>query len=475
MKESKLISVLIPLSFLFYLAVNIISWNFPFFWDTLLTSSIVSYFYDNGLNGFIIPEKLDAGHPPLFYLYILGWWKLSFPSLTISHLAMLPVLWTIVYQYVRLSGYFIKKPVFLIGCVLLLLVDPGILAQSTLISYDMVILMFYLMALRAILIYDKFFIVLSTILLPLISIRGSFALGALMASHLAIGYIYNKKWEWKKMIYYIPAILAMILWHGYHYMQTGWLFFSPSENWISHRESGTFNLIIHNLLTIIRNHLDYGKIGVCAGIFFLIVLWIVKKNKFSNDMKVLIAITIIPLIVFSLLFLPFSNPIGHRYYLVVYALSFILFIYLLTYFERAKILFLSVWLVLISGHFWIYNSISNGWDSTTAHIPYFQLKKQVNNYITKNIIDKTSIASKFPLHVSEKQEYLEKDSSRISYWSSKGDFEYVLFSNISNEWTYEELEKIKQMDTVLYLEKRKIYITLLQVNNKSELPPPSDF
>jgi hypothetical protein len=471
LKESKLISVLLPLSFLFYLALNIISWNFPFFWDSLLTSTIVQNFYENGLNGLIVPEKLDAGHPPIFYLYLFSWWKIAMPSLTISHLSMLPFLWIMIYQFLRLSGFFIKKPIFIASSVLLFLLDPGILSQASMVSYDIVILMLYITAIRSVLLNRNTMIIVATIFLPLISIRGSFAVVSIAVSHLVINYLYNKNWNLKNLRYYIPALGVMIFWHTYHYIQVGWFFFSTSDNWIEQRTLGTASILVHNTLSIIRNLGDYGKLGVYLLLFILIFVWIYQKRKISNDLKVLVAITIIPLIIFCVFFLPFSNPIGHRYLLVVYALSFILFSYIISYFKNAFILFLIAIATLISGNFWIHKKISNGWDSTMAHIPYFKIKQEMNTFISKNKIDKKLIGSRFPLHVSEKQEIIYGDSIRMGYLGDSIDFEYILYSNISNEWTIEDLEKISLMDTIYHIEKSNIFITLYQKSDKfSPLP-----
>jgi hypothetical protein len=471
LKESKLISVLLPLSFLFYLALNIISWNFPFFWDSLLTSTILQNFYDNGLNGLIVPQKLDAGHPPLFYLYLFSWWKLAMPSLTISHLAMLPFLWIMVYQFLRLSGFFIKKPIFIASSVLLFLFDPGILSQASMVSYDIIILMLYITAIRSVLLNRNTMIIVATTFLPLISIRGSFAVVSIAISHLVIDYLYNKNWNLKTLRYYIPALVVMIFWHTYHFIQTGWFFFSTSENWSEQRTFGTASILVHNTLSIIRNLGDYGKLGVYLLLFILIFVWIYQKRKASNDLKVLVAITIIPLIVFSIFFLPFSNPIGHRYLLVVYALSFILFSYIISYFKNALILFLIAIATLISGNFWIHKKISNGWDSTMAHIPYFKIKQEMNAFINENKIEKKIIGSRFPLHVSEKQEILYGDSIRLGYLGDSTHFDYILYSNISNEWTVEDLEKISLMDTLYHLEKNGVFVTLYQKSDKfSPLP-----
>ncbi len=71
-------------------AVNDFSWQHPFFWDTLLTSTITQYYYDHGFGNLILPLTMDAGHPPLFYVYVTCFYKLLGKSLFAAHLSMLP-------------------------------------------------------------------------------------------------------------------------------------------------------------------------------------------------------------------------------------------------------------------------------------------------------------------------------------------------------------------------------------------------
>jgi hypothetical protein len=68
--------------------VHIISRNHPFFWDTVLTSTIAQWFYENGTDNGITPLIWDSGHPTLFQLYLSSAWKILGKSLYVSHLAI---------------------------------------------------------------------------------------------------------------------------------------------------------------------------------------------------------------------------------------------------------------------------------------------------------------------------------------------------------------------------------------------------
>jgi hypothetical protein len=58
------------LAFVLSVTINTVSWQLPFFWDTILTSTITQFFFENGFGNFITPADFDAGHPPLFYSYV---------------------------------------------------------------------------------------------------------------------------------------------------------------------------------------------------------------------------------------------------------------------------------------------------------------------------------------------------------------------------------------------------------------------
>ena len=112
---------------------NIISWQFPFFWDNVLNARIADWFYTMDFPGLIVPEHLDAGHPPFFSMYIAGLWTLFGKSLLVSHLGMLPFLWGMVWAWWRICQRFLPAPWQSWG-MLILLVEPVSLAQSSMVS-----------------------------------------------------------------------------------------------------------------------------------------------------------------------------------------------------------------------------------------------------------------------------------------------------------------------------------------------------
>ena len=70
--------------------INIFSWHLPFFWDTILTSTITQHFFEHGFQNLMVPAEFDAGHPPLFYMYVSCCYLILGKNLMATHLSMLP-------------------------------------------------------------------------------------------------------------------------------------------------------------------------------------------------------------------------------------------------------------------------------------------------------------------------------------------------------------------------------------------------
>jgi len=451
---------LIPAGFVFYLVVNIISWQFPFFWDTLLTSTITTWFHNNGWSGGIIPAELDAGHPPLFYGYLLSWWKISGPLLTTSHLAMLPLLWIMYYQFVQLSWRLLSSTRAIVWASVLFCMETTILAQSTMVSYDIAMLCFYLFGLRYIIDRKPLPVAMAAVVLSLISLRGVFAVFSLFITELFFLSKNDRKFNiiWK----YLPAVVLVTAWSLWHQTQTGWMLFSPSEKWSDHRGIADIGVIIHNVASIIRIHLEPGRALLYLLIAVGLTEYIWKRQK--PGLRNVLTAPLIPLIIFSLAFLPFSNPIGHRYFMIVFALSILLLVNIAeSWSMRRPVLLLAV-LVMISGHFWIWpDHISKGWDSSLGHVPYFKAKNKMDIYLADNGIEMLSVAAHFPLDVSSEQSHLTGSDQMTMEFEKWDSSTYVLQSNINNDFSESELEMLQDSFTLLHEERNKwIYVRLYQ-------------
>ncbi len=433
--------ILLPFFILLSL-LTFFSLNIPFFWDSTFFSTTSVSFYNNGMNGFIAPLKYDTGGFPLHSSYLTLIWKCFGKTLTVSHLAMLPFLLCAIYEFFKLAKRYLNEKT--IGfALILLLVHPVFITQSMLMGYDIIILYFFLLSLNALHNNKRILFSIAIIFLCLISIRG-----IMLASVLFIlDFILNKKLDLKFFRVYIPSILILLLWAIYHEQQTGWYLFSPiREN--NHEQFSGALMMFRQFMYVVWKNIDLG--GIILWIIFLFSSFYFFKKPKSSQHKELLRYVLISFFVMSTFMVLIKNPIGHKYFLVVFALLIVAVCYFIQQIEKLKVritLFTLIGVCLISGNFILYNQrYGNAWDSSLKIIPYFKIEREMNEYIRKNNIPQNSVGTQFPLtmnlnvsHLSDSTfHYSDIEDANINY------FPYFLYSNIINTNRIEELESIKK-------------------------------
>ena len=73
------------------------------------------------MNGFIAPESFDTGGFPLYSIYLTMLWKCFEKTLLVSHLAILPFLFGVVYEFFKLAKRYLSDKTIVIAIVLLIL------------------------------------------------------------------------------------------------------------------------------------------------------------------------------------------------------------------------------------------------------------------------------------------------------------------------------------------------------------------
>jgi hypothetical protein len=436
------------------IGVNIYSWHLPFFWDTILTSTITQHFYENGFHNFITPSTYDAGHPPLFYIYVTLFFKWFGKNLFASHLSMLPFTFLGIFSFIKILEWheFSFKDQF-IGVVLFFSI-PAVLTQYTMVSYDAVLLSLYLSALACFLYNRKLFFSFVLILMVGISIRGLVSLASL--SITIYFFRMHAKRDWLKwMCCIVPAIALAIGWYFYHHAQAGWFISTNAEGWAAHRGLVNLKELIKNGFSITRCLFDYSII--------VLILLAVLYAAFSRKLNSYTFIWLVPAVTFSSSFLPFTNPINHRYYLIVYVLLLPAVLRLLS--KKNIRLSVMVIVLLVSGHFMIYpGKISNGWDCTLAHQPYFKLKNSLEVYLKEHSILHNEVGTVFPMIASKYQTDLVSDKNRMVNVNGMrvDSIEYILYSNIGNDFSDEQLDKFQQWHTLKEERSGLVKMVLLQ-------------
>lgn len=440
--------------FIFFTLLTVLVRSNGFFWDAILQGSKYAwYYFETNFEQLIVPASLDAGHPPLFGLYLAGVWKLFGPSLVVSHFAMLPFLLGIVWQVYRLIDYFAIQHQFWI--LLLVVTNTILLGHGVLVSPDIVFLFCFLLALNGILYLKKWQIILGTMGLGLLSIRGLFALVALMGIHFKIDQ------KLKPMAVFLPAILALGAYYIFHYLETGWLLSTPNEGWSHHRGIGGPKEIFRNGIILGWRLVDFGNLGLWV-LFFLLFL---KSRRLLGEsrMRLLFSIPLIILLCYAPALLLFKNPIGHRYLLPFYILfALLVAVWLMQSRFNKPWIFALVLAVQLSGNFWVYpRAIAKGWDCTLAHLPYYGLMDDMKMYLMEKGIDPQTVGTEFPNIGARKNidldlthpGFVQKDLTTQSY---------LLYSNVFNDFSDEELNALDteweiiqqysagQVDVILY-------------------------
>lgn len=434
--------------------LNVFSWQLPFFWDTILTSTITQHFYEHGFQGFITPSQLDAGHPPLFYIYVTCFYYLFEKTLLAAHVSMLPFTILGIVSFISLLQHFSFSKAQQVTGVLLYLAIPAVITQNTMVSYDAVSLSLYLAALSAYLKNYKMVFAFVVFGMLGITLRGLFCVASLSAT---IFFTENKQFKaWFRWnVLFAPAIVIAFAWYIYHYTQTGWLFATKAEAWTEQRGLADAMGLLKNGFSIARCFFDLGILILTS----LSVFYFIQKRKLDKYTL----LWLIPAIVFSIAFLPFTNPINHRYFLIVYVMMLFPVIQFLS--ERKRIYIVFTTLILLLGHFQIYPvPISNGWDCTLEYTSYSYLRNEyLNSFKVNSFINISQTGTVFPMNASLFQTNMKNDTVKLMNINGKSidSIPCILFSNIGNDFSNEQIEQLQKWDTIYRSQEGLVYLVLL--------------
>lgn len=431
-----------------------------FFWDTIqLGSKQAHWYFENNFAQLLLPEAIDSGHPPLFGLYLAAIWTLFGKSLWVSHFAMLPFLIGIVAFLERIGAYLgNKKAAFFLLC--LFFADPVIASQSLLISPDVLLIFFFLMALWCLFFNQRQYLFFACIGLALISMRGMMVVVLvylfdvlhpfLNPSNQKKGILNIINAFFQKLPAYIPSgllALAFLLWH---YQQTAWIGYHANSPWAASFEKieGIKDLV-KNIAVLGWRFLDFGRIFLW--LVAVIAGWTLYKNKRPSSIKLrqLLLLFILSVLILSPSQLLHKYLVVHRYNIpcfivFTFIVYHLLFDQLIVKRNWAENLFLLAFLGFLSGNLWVYpKKISQGWDSTLAHLPYYDLRDEMFDYIKQEAIPLDEIGTAFPEIGSLKFKdlsqnevgFVEKDLNTL---------QFILYSNVMNDFTDEEIEKLEK-------------------------------
>lgn len=427
--------------FLFFVTVAILSMGVPFFWDGISRSVRASWYYEQNFNSILLPNALNSGHPSLFSFLLAVSWKVFGKSLWVSHLLVVPFVIGVAYQIILLGRRFLdEKSRVLFYCIVAL--SPTLLTQSLMIHPEIIMLFCFLVAFNN-LQGNRIWMTMALVGLALLNIRGIILIGILFLFNIQE----RRKGESphtviQMLLPYFIVTLVIIKWMVYHYIKLGWVLFTPSESWSEHRQVANVLHMIKTLVVVIKAHVDNGRIVITGVGIWLI--WKYRKMFVFKQVKPLIRSGITFTICYLLVLVPFTSPISNRYFMFNYLLMAAIFSYLVAQFPFKKMMsiFSVSLVVLVSGNFWIYpDRIAKSWDSMLGVMPYFELRENMLDYIEEKQLNYKEVGSEFPFVGKSVTDLVPSESFFEEY--DLHEFNYIVLTNISNEFKDEDWAKIK--------------------------------
>lgn len=442
-----------------YAAVTIlviVNLNHIFFWDTIqFASRHAHWYFENNFNNLLLPDSIDSGHPPGFGMFIALIWKIFGKSLAVSHLTMLPFIYLSI-RWANDIGTILTNKEFGVFFPVILLANTMYLGHSVLVSPDILLICFFLGLYKSKLTQRKGLKALMVLLMGIISLRGmmiAFAFYIFDLISLRNKGKLNLKNAFHAILPYLPGGLIGISFLLFHYFSKSWLVYHEGSPWMESFSGVSLIEGLKNVIIMIWRFLDFGFIFIWIGI-----IYIALKNSFSliRNQKNAVILTLVLFIFTAFPLLFYEALSGHRYLLPLYIL--ISFIFLVLVYQsfmpsiKRKYLLMFVLIGMISGHLWVYpDKISQGWDVTLAHTPYYLLRENVKDFMHKEGIDEMQVGTRFPAKSENKYLYLNDDISGFKDADLDVD-EYVLYSNIFNDFTDMEYDNLKRNWNEIYNE-----------------------
>ncbi len=439
-------NLLLAGSIAFLIVLFSLTINVPFFWDAVSKSIRATWLYDHNFSQLVVPTELNSGHPPLWESLLALSWKIGGRTIEASRVLLLIFNIGAFWQLIRFikSNKTEKVPFW---AIILVLIEPTLLAQTTIINNDMMLLFFTLLGLNSIYKNQKIFFAFALTGVLFSNLRGV----SVFTSLLVIDFLFywfklkekNQRFLW---VSYVFPIVIFGLFLTYQQSVLGWFLKAPGN---SHREIAGLGQIFKNIAAIGKSVLESGRIFMFLPLVILTIrlLKVKKWNHIQVENKRLVVSFSVFFIVFSGLFIIMTNPLGPRYYMICYLIATILFLNLtfdLIRNIRWKKLTMSIVAVgFLTGHLWIWPAaIAQAWDSTFAYLNYFPLKNKMELFVSENRLSKTEIGTNLNLNIPE---YVDlKEPVTVKY--SKLDLsqnKYVIFSNIENSTSEEDIHTLR--------------------------------
>lgn len=467
-----------------YMVLLIVTQSNGLFYDTTqFAGDVPNWYYFNNFSTIVLPDLFDSGHPPGFGLYLAALWKLFGRTLEVSHWAMLPFLFLNAYQTVRFAHIlFPNANRKAWGLSILLLTQTTLLAQSTLVSPDVIVYGAGLWMLNSVFRKDNTGLSLAVILVACISTRG-----------MSIAFIlFFVKWLYdfrtanttvlttgfKALLPFLAGGLVGAGYMLFHYQLKGWVVPTAGTPWgYAFEKVSGMELLKHQVVLLVRI-VDLGNVLSVLLALALMVLYRFRTTQFdfaSEAKQRLHMLMVLSLLLFVCTVFPltlYKGLLSQRYLLffttVVIATGYSLLMHYKIQVKTQAILLMSMIVVQLSGSFWVYpKNLSLSWDCMLTHLPYYELRQDFIQYFEEHDIDRTAVVTEFPMHKSGQTIDYSADTLRYQVLNEVplDSVEYLWYSNVCNallkqkpyfEEHFTQLKYIKngRVEMILYRRKK---------------------
>ena len=439
--KSNIIFLIIILSV--YVLLTIISLNNCFFWDNIQQiSKEAHWYYMTDFKSLLIPtdsgnEILATGyHPPLMGIMTAALWKVFGYKLWVSHVFIF--LWAIILIYNVWKLVQSLFPENYVGWVLIiLLIESSLLSQFAIGSPDFILFTAFVISLRALLENKTWILSIGLFFLCCINMRGIFVGTILLFVHFYFVYSQKeKKSDFHSLIKfslpYLPTFILLTAYYIYYFSTNGW-FFNGSANTVHYTiPQGTSRIIKHFAEFGLRS-VENGRFIIWLTGIYIAFVTFRSKLKLSIKEKSLLLFLILLLGLYILFIFITQMPFSSRYFMPqFFLLSILTLLGIIKFLDKRKIklVFLIFIFFELTGNLWIYpEQIAKSWDSTLAHIPFYELRKDCFNYIDSENLNYNDISGGFCLYGKRDYVELNKDEKVIG---NNNNSKYFIYSNISN-------------------------------------------
>lgn len=429
-----------PTLLMISLVIVLFSKDIGIFWDNVLfVSKMGKHLFSTGLFNWNFPNTFDPGHPPFTAFIMAIGWTIFGKSLAISHWIMLPFIFGLLWQLHSFVTFFIEKKSHQFWAYLLVLADPSLLSQLVLVNPEVIQLFFFFSALNALLRRNMVMKIISLAFLGITTYRGMMLCGGIFFIEL-LYHLLVKKGSLKKffttrlILEYFLGALPAILYITWRLLTKGWLISNPLEHWgnalVYHSFADFITNFGRNMVVLIHRFSDFGRLVIL--LFAFLTLWNKRNNISWKKISLPIIIVACSTIVVASVSLVIKNPMGHRYFIASYLALALLAYILIEHVKRRRTIYAFLILALLGGNFIIYpDKISQGWDASLAHLPYWGIHEKAINYINEHPeINIERTASFFPNKTQI--DNIQLNGDKRSFTDFSGNEKFVFYSNVFN-------------------------------------------